>query len=216
MAYDRMLRNLALLRENGARTQNGFPFEKVSGYPKEGDLGGGEVINPAELVPEGRLRLLWWGAPHPQPSSGRNYRHGGGAKGPTAKENAFEAMTYLCPEGTVAMTFPDKYSISLWQPRTWDENSEKTLICCRMRTRGYVPMTSSRGRRFTIPEANEGNTMIALQEAPIHLEFLTWTGQYLDFSATMRKILESFEEQDYAVALGVYDCSLEIELLLVD
>ena len=28
--------------------------------------------------------------------------------------------------------------------------------------------------------------------------------------------METFKEEDYAVALGVYDCSLEMELLLVD
>ena len=174
------------------------------------------MINPEDLVEGGTLRLLWWGAPHPNPSTGSACRHGGRATGVLAKNHALEAITWLCPSGTVAMPFPDKYPVALWQPRTSNETSEKTLICGRMLTRHYVPMMSGNGRLYAISNADGNNTMIAMQVAPTHLKCITWVDQYLDFSTTMKKIMATFQEEGYAVALGVYDCPLEMELLLVE
>ena len=95
-------------------------------------------------------------------------------------------------------------------------DSEKVLICGRMHSRQYIPMTSGNGRRFTIAKAGLENTMIALQVAPRHINCIVWEGSKIDFGATVRKILDTFEFADFAVALGVYDCSLEMELLTVD
>ena len=35
----------------------------------------------------------------------------------------------------------------------------------------------------------------------------------IDFSSTVHNILESFADDEFACALGVYDCSLEMELV---
>ena len=67
-AYERMKHNIALLIADGANTLDGLPFSGVSGFPVEDDTSNIEVINPAQVVPKGNLKLLWWGAPHPNPS----------------------------------------------------------------------------------------------------------------------------------------------------
>ena len=215
-AFQRMQDNVRLLRADGARTNGDAPIEGVSGFDVNEEPDHPDIINSAMLSPTGTLRLLWWGSPHPNPSSGGRLRHGTRITGVVCKNHAFEAMQWLCPHGTVAMTFPDRYPVELLQPRSLCEDSEKTLYCGRMYTRSYVPMTSGSGRRYTIGGADRSNTMLAMQVAPMHLDCVSRVGNRLDFSTTMKKIMATFEETDFAVALGVYDCSLEVELLLID
>ena len=213
-AYERMRTNIRALEKEGALTNQGLPFVGVSGFPN--DEGTQNIVNPRELDPNGILQLLWWGAPHNNPSSGSTFRHGSTATGHQHKSNAFESMKWLCPQGTLIITFPDKYDVEFWHPRADGMDSERVLICGRMHSRQYIPMTSGNGRRFKIPEADLENTMIALQVAPRHMNCIVWEDTKIDFGATVRRILGTFELGDFAVALGVYDCSLEMELLAVD
>ena len=215
-AFQRMQKNIQVLRADGARTNGDVPIGGVSGFDVSAEPDQPDIINPAMLLPTGTLRLLWWGSPHPNPSSGGTLRHGTRITGVDCKNNAFEAMQWLCPQGTVAMTFPDRYPVELLQPRALNEDSEKTLFCGRMYSRNYIPMASGSGRRYTIGGADRSNTMLAMQVAPMHINCVSWVGSRLDFSTTMKRIMATFGETDFAVALGVYDCSLEIELLLID
>ena len=133
--------------------------------------------------------------------------HGSQANSQDAKTNAFASMSWLCPTGVVVMTFPDKYKVEFYS------TSDRILIVGGMYSREYIPMMSGNDRRYTIIEAEIGTTVVAILTLAEHIEAITWNKGRIDFGATMREMLNRLGGDEYAVALGVYDCSLEIELV---
>ena len=146
-----MEKNLAALSHLGAQTDGGLPFNKVSGFPKE-DIDCLDLLNPVEIFPQKQLRLLMWGSPHPNPSCNNGVIHGSKAISVQYKTQAFESMAWLCPTGVVAMAFSDKYEVEFYQPCSDPTAANRVFVCCRMHSRGYVPMASSDGLRYTIPD----------------------------------------------------------------
>ena len=122
-------------------------------------------------------------------------------------------MAWLCPQGVVAMTFPSKYDVEFYQPCADPTASNRLLICGKMRSKEYIPMASSDGLRYVIPNATKDDIMLAMLLPPTLLCCLAMDDDSIDFSATVHNILQSFTEDEFACALGVYDCSLEMELI---
>lgn len=56
--------------------------------------------------------------------------------------------------------------------------------------------------------------MIALLVPPSFLTCLAFEKERLDFGVTIRNVLKMLGDDEYACALGAYDCSLEMELTL--
>ena len=212
-AYERMRKNLAALTHLGAQTDGGLPFNQVSGFPRE-DADGPDLRNPAEIFPQKKLRLLIWGSPHPNPSCNNCTIHGSKAVSAQYKTQAFESMAWLCPTGVVAMAFSAKYQVEFYQPCSDPTAANRALVCCRMHPRGYVPMASSDGLRYTVPDSSIDDVMIALLVPPSFLTCLAFEKERLDFGLTIRNVLKMLGEDEYGCALGVYDCSLEMELTL--
>ncbi len=211
-AYERLAKNLTCLIGAGAITNGGKPYEKVSGFPKE-DGDDDAVRNPAEMFPEKKLKLLLWGSPHWNPSACNGAFHGSMDDGPRYKTNAFESMAWLCPAGTVVMTFPAKFAVEFFQPCSHPDAASRFLICGKMFSRSYVPMVSSDGLRYTISDTTVDDTMIAILSPPSLVACVAFEGDRIDFGLTMRQILHALGEDEYGCALGVYDCSLEMELM---
>ena len=67
--------------------------------------------------------------------------------------------------------------------------------------------------RYNVPDADESNTMLAMLLPPTFVSCVVMQSDSIDFRATIRKILAAFTENEFACALGVNDCSLEMELL---
>lgn len=210
-AYVRMTKNVETLKRHGAMVDsNGLPWEKVSGFAR---ADGEDVLNPMDLFDGKQLRMLMWGSPHPNPSSNDGAWHGSSAVSSGYKTNAFESMAWLCPQGVVVMTFPSKYKVEFYQPCADPTSANRILICGRMLSRAYIPMASSDSLRYTIAGAAQDDTMLAMLVPQPLLGCLTMEDGKIDFGATMRKILQAFAEDEFACALGVYDCSLEMELI---
>ena len=210
-AYVRMIKNVEILKRHGAMVDsNGLPWEKVSGFAR---ADGEDVLNPMDLFDGKRLRMLMWGSPHPNPSSNDGAWHGSNAVSSGYKTNAFESMAWLCPQGVVAMTFPEKYKVEFYQPCADPTSANRILICGRMHSRAYIPMASSDSLRYAIPGAAQDSTMLAMLVPPTFLGCLTMEDGKIDFGATVRNILQALAEDEFACALGVYDCSLEMELV---
>jgi len=190
----------------------GMPFNRVSGFPKlpEDEVG---IRNPGELFPEKKLKLLFWGAPHPKLASDDDKIHGSKATGHLYKTEAFESMAWLCPMGVVAMTFGAKYCVEFYQPRYHHDAMNRVLLCGQMYAREYIPMASGSGLRFTVPDAIEDTHMVAFLIPPLQLGLLCWKEGQIDFGQTMLNILQTMAENEYGCALGVYDGSLEMELI---
>ena len=122
-------------------------------------------------------------------------------------------MAWLCPTGVVAMTFPCKYAVEFYQPR-WDTAAaHRVLVVAPIKVNAYIPMASNDGLRFTVPDAGIEDTMVALLLPVRFMACLEWEDHRLVFGRSMRKVLDSLLETEFAVALGCYDCSLEVELL---
>ena len=213
-AFEHMLGNLeSLMRLGALTTHEGLPYEKVSGFEKtEGD--DPEVLNPSDIFPHKTLRLLFWGAPHPNPSKCNGSHHGSMATAAKYKTEAFESMAWLCPTGLVAMTFPAKYKVEFYHPRNDTTATARILICTNMSARSYVPMASSNGLRYRIPQADVEDTMVSMLVPPAMWHCVTFDeAGCLIFGQTLRKALATLDDDEFGCALGVYDCSLEAELL---
>ena len=211
-AFARMMKNIEVLKLHGAMVDtNGLPWEKVSGFER---LAGEDVLNPAEIFKDKKLRLLMWGSPHSNPSSNDGALHGSKAgSNDDYKTNAFESMAWLCPEGVIAMTFSSKYKVEFYQPCADPTAHDRLLICGRMIAGGYLPMASSDGLRYGIPDASKDDTMLALLLPPRFVGCLVMGEGRINLKATLRNVLQALAEDEFACALGVYDCSLEMELL---
>jgi hypothetical protein len=211
-AYERLQKNLSTLIGEGALTNDGKLYEKVSGFPKEaGD--GDAVLNPADLFPDKKLKLLLWGAPHWNPSACNGTFHGSMDDGQKYKTNAFESMAWQCTAGTVVMTFPAKFVVEFFQPCYHPDAASRVLMCGKMFSRSYVPMVSSDGLRYTIRDATIDDTMIAILLPPSLVACVAFKEDRIDFGLTIRQFLRALGEDEYGCALGVYDCSLERELV---
>jgi hypothetical protein len=211
-AYERMGKNLSSLTNLGALTDGGLPFNKVSGFEREDAES--DIRNPSELFPQKKLRLLFWGSPHRNPSCNDGVFHGSKALSAQYKTQAFESMAWLCPTGVVAMPFPVKYGVEFFQPCSDTTAANRALVCCRMHSRCYVPMASSDGLRYAIPDTSINDIMIALLVPPSFLTCLAFEKERLDFGVTIRNVLKMLGDDEYGCALGAYDCSLEMELTL--
>lgn len=210
-AFARMKKNIEVLKLHGAMVDtNGLPWEKVSGFEKSA---GEDVLNPADILKDKKLRLLMWGSPHPNPSSNDGAWHGSMAVSSDYKTNAFESMAWLCPEGVIAMTFPSKYNVEFYQPCADPTARDRLLICGKMIAETYLPMASSDGLRYVIPDASKDDTMLAMLMPPRFVACLVMVEGRINLKATLRNVLQALTEDEFACALGVYDCSLEMELI---
>ena len=126
-AYQRMQKNLAVLKDYGVITDGGFPYTKVSGWDVNAHPAP-NVRNPAAICPGKKLQLLVWGSPSPNSSD----------NGPRESEHiayetqAFESIAWLCPIGVVAMPFSTKSFPEFYQPCSDRAAANRILICCRM------------------------------------------------------------------------------------
>jgi hypothetical protein len=213
-AHDRLLSNLKRLQQHGAVTDDGMPFNRVSGFPKSKDEDSA-IRNPAELFSNKDLKLLFWGSPHPRLSAYDMLLkcHGSKAIAETYKTQAFESMAWLCPTGVVAMTFSVKYRVEFYQPCNDPTARNRALICAKMYSRSYVPMSSSPGLRFAVPGNAANDVMLAVLMPPSLLDCLCWKEEQIDFGITILNILRVMGENEYGCALGIYDGSLEMELV---
>lgn len=220
-AYARLTSNMKKLTEHGARGESVggklvLPINRISGFPIGGDdrlkfpnlKGPGEVEGDASKS----LKLLIWGAPHPNASSSNSDIHGSMVTAADYKTQAFESMAWLCSTGTVIMTFPQKYLVEFYQPLQVNA-AKRFLLCGKMFSRHYVPMASGNGMRFNVPEADAEDIVIALLLQPEYMDRVVRHGDEIDFGKTVLGILGSLSDKEYAVALGVYDASLEMELV---
>ena len=221
-AYARMISNVERLARMGAVTDNGLPFDQVTGFPitKKDRINMPGVRTPKEVIGAtgGKVKLLMWGSPHPQPSSAVGASHGMKSKCEKGKTGAFEAMSWAC-DGTSIMTFSAKYNVEFLQPQHcyFEETPRNRLLMVgRMHAEEYVPMASGNGLRYTVPDADIGDTMIAMLVAPEHLPYLVFNcnGGKIHFGQTCASIIAVLKDDEFAVALGVYDLSLEMEIYL--
>ena len=83
-----------------------------------------------------------------------------------------------------------------------------------MYSRAYVPMASSNGMRFTVPGAEDNDIMVAMLVSPKHMRHVVYYNDAIDVGKTCVSIMASMANDDIAVALGVYDLSLEMEMYL--
>ena len=220
--YQHMVDNCRSLCEKGAVVDgDGLPFDNITGFPIRLPLGSWEVPlheadpellkHPGDLLLHKELRLLVWGAPHCNPSSGSGLMHGSSAETSAEwKTDAFESMAWLCPKGTVIMTFPPKYRVEFSQPAQFHPAHPRQLVVGRMFSRGYVPLD------FTIDDTSTKDVMIALLVPENKLWCLKYTQGKIDFGLTVLNILKAMSGGQFGCALGVHDASLEMELLRVD
>ncbi len=83
-----------------------------------------------------------------------------------------------------------------------------------MFSREYVPMCSGNGFRYPISNTVDDDIMISMLVPPQHMANLVWKDGSLDFGMTLVKIIAALAVDEYVVALGAYDCSLELEAYL--
>ena len=74
-------------------------------------------------------------------------------------------------------------------------------------------MVSSDGLRYTIPDTTVDDTMIAILLPPSLMTCVAFERDRIDFGLTIRQFLRALGEDEYGCALGVYDCSLEREVV---
>lgn len=220
-AFQRLVENAERLSRLGAKGEREedfyLPANFVSGFPiVEGD----EKIfpgirSPSELDKTKTLSLLMWGSPHPNSSSSVSDWHGASCVSSEYKTQAFESMAWLCPSGVVAMPFPRKYQVEFYQPMH-DENSQnRVLIVAKMYSRKYVPMSSGAGLRWSVPDVTKEDVMIAMLVPPRLMRHVVWMEEgAVDFGKTVLNFLSALPTNEFGAALGVYDCSLEMELVL--
>jgi len=212
-AHAVMLQNCRFLKSYGAQVDdNDIPYRNVSGFPKK--TGDPEALQtPTEFVgANSSVALLLWGSPHKHPSDDGPMVHGPSSHvgNGTWKTQAFESMAWLAPDGFVAMTFSSKYMVELYQPQHDDDAHNRVLLSTRLLFRQYVPMQSSPLRR--VPITDTTNVMGAFLVPYRFMTCLDWRGDALDFGSTMLRVLTALRGTEKAVALGVYDCSLEKEI----
>ena len=122
-------------------------------------------------------------------------------------------MAWTC-QGLVAMCFPDKYKVDFRQPRSFDSDDRQLIVAVAF-CREYVPMCSGNEERYAIADAAIDRTMIAMlvPNEGRHCVIYRDTGA-VDIGMTLLKYVDNLTDDEYAVALGCYDCSMERELLL--
>ena len=214
-----MLKNLFDLTSWGALTSEGrpherfgLPFDKVSGFQRK-PTDAPDIRNPSDLYPGKELKLLLWGSPHGNPSSNDGSHHGPRTPSEVFKTQAFEAMAWLCPRGTVIMTFPSKYIVEFYQPCSAAAAAKRILVCGPMYSREYVPMSSSNGLRYTVPNATREDIMISLLVPPSLMQCVVIANGRIDFASTVQGVLDTLDDREFGCAFGVNDCSLEAELV---
>ena len=218
-AYQHMISNIALLGACGAITDGPYPMNAVSGFPLSAQdrIDWPELKNPRDIAGGiQNVKLLIWGSPHPAASSGAGVLHGSNHKSETDKAEAFESMAWLC-SGTTIMVFANKYDVEFWQPQHTKFHTKplnRFLLCGRMFSRDYVSMASGNGMRFAVPDVDKDCLMVAMLVAPEHMKHIMYHNNAIDFGATCLSILGGMADCERAVALGIYDASLEREIYL--
>ena len=206
IAYERMQKNLAALKHYGVITDGELPYTDVSAWDvvKHFQI---NVRNPAAICPEKKLQLLVWGSPSPNSSDNGPRPRESEEKEHIAYETmAFESMAWLCPIGVVAMPFSAKSCPVFYQPCSDRAAANRILVCCRMYSRAYVPMSTSSA------DTSIHEIMIALLVPPRFLTCLAYQGERLDYGNTIRNVLDMLGDDEYGCALGVCDLALEMEL----
>ena len=216
-AFSRMCINTKHLIACGAFSDSGMPFNRVSGFGVSADDRANDTFlkNPSDLAPNKTLKLLMWGSPHPNASSSDCDIHGSGSISDKYKTEAFESMAWLCLTGTVIMTFHRKYRVEFYQPQYDTTAANRTLVVGQMYSREYIPMASGNGMRFAVPNAGDDIVMVAMLVPLQHFQHIVHRNDAIDVGATALAIMRSLNKStEFGAALGVYDCSLEMELVL--
>ena len=126
------------------------------------------------------------------------------------KSDAFDAMVKQC-DGFVAITFPDRYGIECFCP---SQPEMRNYVCGPAFSRQYVPLTSHPGAPYPVPGTTKDDICVAMMVPAKHLKHIKHHNEKIDIGRTFLEVIESFEKDKIAVALGVYDCSLEQEMVL--
>ena len=212
-AYAIMLENAKQLKLLGCQLdKDDLPFNKVSGF--EVHTPSTNLRNPGNVLPKGKkVGLLFWGSPHPNPSSCDGSNHGSREVGSGFKTNAFESMAWLAPGAFVAMTFPVKYMVEFYQPLHHAQAQSRTLIVAKAHVRSYKPMVSSHGYRYTIPIESRDGVVVAMLVPFQLLQSVVFLDDAIDVGRTLLNVLQGLPEDEKGVALGCYDLSLEMELV---
>ena len=208
--YQSLQKHLRDLPSMGAHSEEPDAlYGSVTGFPfglDEPAINRG-LRGPEALRPSKKLRVLWWGSPHPGPSSSRAHveSHGRASCSTAFKTNAFHSMAWTC-SGLVAMCFPDKYKVEFRQPRSL-RSSNRQLIVALAFCREYVPMCSGNDERYAIPSAAIDRTMIAmLLPSEDRMRVIYRDNGAVDIGMTLLNYVDNLTDDEYAVALGCYDC----------
>ena len=76
-------------------------------------------------------------------------------------------------------------------------------------------MASGNGKRWTVPDVDKDNLMIAMLVLPKHMELTRFRDDgRIDLGATCLAIIDGMVADECAISLGCYDASLEFEVYL--
>ena len=75
-------------------------------------------------------------------------------------------------------------------------------------------MASGNGMRFAVPDVDKDSLIIAMLTTPQHMKHIVYREDAIDFGSTCLAILSDMAANEHAIALGVYDASLEREIYL--
>lgn len=117
------------------------------------------------------------------------------------------------------MCFPDKYDVDFRHPRSFvgilEPPPNRQLIVAPAFCREYIPMSAGDDVRYAIPSAGIGRTMVAmLLPSEDRIRVVYRDDGAVDIGMTLLNFVHNLTDDEYAVALGCYDCSMELELLL--
>ena len=222
-----MQENLKLLKALGAQTAEdentcAAPINSISAFsfwwePPPGNFRTVEDLRRELSVKGCTIGALIWGSPHRHPSSGAYLPQPfGNLNNHSYKTQSFRSMTLNC-DGFVATTFSKKYAVDFRFNASIQHATERILICGPAYSRQYTPMISDPNNTSTVTETTKDDIMIAMMVPIIHMEKVKYRkGGKIDIGFTFLEVIRSLPEREVALALGVYDCSLEKEMVLAN
>ena len=214
-AFSVMVTRAKVMKELGCvMADDGLPINHVTGFAKQpGDPT--KVKEPKDILSRHiEIGLLFWGSPHFNSSACSDEHHGSMKSGATYKTEAFESIAWMAPRAFVIMPFPDKYRVEFYQPQYDKDAEHRVLIVARAYVRNYRPMTSSNGYRYPIANTNAEQVMVAMLVPPRFLHCISYVEGKVDFGKTCLRVLGSLTSAECGVALGCYDLSCEMEIVL--
>lgn len=161
------------------------------------------------------LALAFWGSPHwgvVNDGASTSFRDSA-----QFKTNAFESLSWMCPQAFIAMTFSEKYGAEFWSPK-YNQTRQEDCRCSReLRIvegffREYAPIGSGTSFR-RLSETTK--TMVAMLIPYRFRDAVTYRGEQCDLGVTMYRVLQRISQgPEYAVEVGGQTFELGYELYL--